>query len=98
MKIPSSFVIKGRTWKVRFRKKIIEKGEECHGLCFINKRIIYIEKGLDKDLEAVTFMHEFFHACVYELHLALDSSLEETLVDGFADCLIQSFSVHPKGV
>lgn len=96
MKIPSELKIKGETWKVSFEKRLALSGELLDGLTDNRARTIQIAKslkGFDRDH---TFLHEYLHACIHELHADLDIGTEEVLVDGIAKCLLDTFRMRPK--
>lgn len=59
---PRTIKINGKLWKISFRKKIFFEGEECRGLCNYDKKTIYMDKTIDKDVMFQTFIHECLHA------------------------------------
>lgn len=97
MRIPRRFKIRDEIWKVKFKANLkSDEGEELHGLCDFDKREIHICKGMSKELQDETCVHEFLHASLYENHISIDRDLEETIVDGLANCLLNSFDISIK--
>ena len=94
MKLPRSILIKGSNWKVRRRKHLDLDGQECYGLCDYSERTIWVQSGLDKELETLVFIHELIHASVHELHLDLDGVTDEILADGLSAILVSLFKIN----
>ena len=99
MKIPKKFVIKGKQWKVSWRKQVMYLGDECDGLADGEKRTIYLSKACDPSLHQSVFMHELVEAIIFELHLAgHDNSIsplaKEVLCDGVADIFLDLFTLE----
>jgi hypothetical protein len=92
-KIPKVISIKGKLWKISFRKRIKLDGVDCDGLCESGKRLILLRSGLTKKDLIHTFLHEYFHAVLHELHVDVDGGLEEVIVDGMASCLLENFKL-----
>jgi len=100
MRIPKRFKIKGKTWRVVYRKRLREDGEPCRGLCVFDDRTIKLQLGMG-DLEAENiFLHELVHAALFEAHLDENSGLhaktEEIVCDAVADVLTTAFKVTPR--
>lgn len=100
MRIPRKFVLKGKTWKVRYKRELAFEAVPCDGLCDYSKRTITINKQLNKADRVNTFLHELFHAIIFEAHInrgtRFTEGLEEVLCDAFADALCTLFSVRWK--
>lgn len=97
MKIPRRIKIKDKSWCIKMVKSLKDDdNNEVYGLCDFQKRTIQITKGLDKTLEAHTFLHEFFHACLYELHVDINREIEEVIVDGISAIMSETFHVQSK--
>lgn len=94
MKLPKSFVIKGERWDVRISDELADKDWAAQS--DPSNREIKIHSDVSaRDLKQ-TLLHEFFHACIKELHVVLEAGVEEVIVDGMAKCLIESFHVRPR--
>lgn len=97
IKIPSKFIIKGKTWQVKYKKNLKADGYDCDGVCDYGTRTITLKRGLSKDGKKATFLHELFHVIVHEAHInhgtKFGSGLEEVLADAFVDCLSTLFKV-----
>lgn len=96
MKIPKQFSIKGKQWKVSFRKKVKhEDGEICRGLCVFGERRILLVKDMPEAERTEVFLHEMVHATLYEAHLSpgtgLASEAEEIVCDAITDTLLTCF-------
>lgn len=67
MKIPKTIEILGFTIPIKYRTKIVHKGELCDGLWDYATDTIYLRKGTKKDPflkqdKELTFLHELTHA------------------------------------
>lgn len=95
MRIPKSFMIKGKKYSVRIEKHLRhEDGSKVDGLCDLDNRTIYLDKGLKrKEMEKV-LLHEVFHAIIFEAHInpgvRFSEGIEEVLCDAFADFHVMS--------
>lgn len=100
MRIPTKFELKGKVWKVRYKPRLNFEGVPCDGLCSFDTRTITINKDLSKADRINTFLHELFHAIIFEAHInrgtRFTEGLEEVLCDAFADALTTLFSVSWK--
>jgi Zn-dependent peptidase ImmA (M78 family) len=101
MPIPKRISIKGKTYKIRLRKKLVhEDGQECDGLCDLETRTIYINKELNLKKQKEVLLHELFHAIVEEAHInpgvRFTEGIEEVLCDAFADFLTTSTKLKWK--
>lgn len=61
MKIPKTFNVGCRTWRVKYKKRL--KSDD-FGRCDKNRAVIYLKKSLKRDPELLlhTFIHELVHA------------------------------------
>lgn len=57
MRIPASIVIRGRTYAVR----IVRMKKDTAGEAKQKDRVIRIQRGMDRDLQEETFLHEILH-------------------------------------
>lgn len=83
MKIPKTVTVRGREWRVVFRKL---KGVE--GLCEHGRRRISISKDLPERHHAEVFLHELLHACLPEMTPGPDA--EEAMVLRLAPRLLRA--------
>lgn len=89
--------IKDKIWKVKHRSNLKDDdGGDVYGICVFEDREIFIRKGLSPEMHRLTLLHEFLHASLYELHICIDRDLEETIVDGLATVLLDTFDVTKK--
>ena len=94
MKIPRKVTIKGKEWRIMWRKRILDDfGNECHGLCVSSQRKILLEKGMNRKQQKVVFLHELNHAILYECHVDLASDIEEIVVQGLAQVYAELFQL-----
>jgi len=105
MKLPKSLMIKGERWLVvrKTREEILKaenwglaEGEALNGFCDFENRVICISTDIIGLELAQTYIHEFAHAVLHELHITLDRALEEAIVDGLASELVKKFEIKPK--
>lgn len=97
MKIPRTFKLKGKTWKVSYAKHLVDDhGNECDGMCYKQERQIVLRKNLEENYRTLVFLHEFFHSAMRELHVDLDAGLEEVIVDGLSSVLLEEFELTKK--
>lgn len=98
MKIPRSFYLKGKRWKVIRPRTIKEDGEVCDGLCSWHTRTIRISSDLSKREAFDVFLHELFHAVVFEAHVnrgaKFSEGLEDVMCDAFVDVMKSLFKVQ----
>jgi Zn-dependent peptidase ImmA (M78 family) len=96
MKIPKTFNLKGKRWRVVFEPNLEADGYDCDGLCVPDKRIIYIDSELNKKKQYETFLHELFHAVVHEAHIPAggewNDSIEDVVCDAFKDVVLTMFA------
>lgn len=100
MRIPTKFELKGKVWKVRYKSSLQFGGGACDGLCSFSNRTIYINKDLPKADRQATFLHELFHALIFEAHIApnarFSEGVEEVLCEAFADVMCTLFTLKWK--
>ena len=98
--IPKSFTIKGKKWKISYRKKLEGNELDTQGLCVYEKRTILLLKSLTEDEILEVLYHELVHASLYEAHLnsnsGLSSDIEEIICDSIADLLATTFELKGK--
>jgi Zn-dependent peptidase ImmA (M78 family) len=98
MRIPRKFTLKGKMWRVRYKAALQFEGVACDGLCNYSNRTITINQDLSKKERQDTFLHELFHAIIFEAHInrgtKFTEGLEEILCDAFADALTTLFNVR----
>lgn len=98
MKIPTKLTIKGKQWKVRFKKDLAEDGDLLLGLADFEKRTIFLCKSIPPEDLPKIFLHELTHAVLHELHVTGNSGslpllVEEILCDGFSQVLLDLFEL-----
>jgi hypothetical protein len=100
MKIPHTFLLKGKRWKVLRPKVIKVDGEVCDGLCSWHTRTIRICSDLPQREAWNVFLHELFHAVLFEAHInrgaRFSEGLEDVICDAFTDVIASLFSVKLK--
>lgn len=95
-KRPKSIKLKGKTWKVIYKKVILVDGEECRGATDTSERTIEILIGLDDEAFTKVLLHELMHATIYEIHIELHDVIEEALVMAFTDTAMEHFKISLK--
>ena len=86
MKMRTTLKIKGKVWKVKQVPNLRDlTGQPCMGLCVPSRRLILIDSELKGRELRATYLHELNHAILFELHILLDGTVEEVVVEGFAD-------------
>lgn len=104
MKIKKQFEIKGNPWSVDYKWNLKDStGEVVDGLTLQETREILLRRELVLSEKEITFMHEFLHASLMELHLTgpsgvLPSEVEEILCAGLAEILLNTFDLKWKRV
>lgn len=100
MRAPKQIEIKGKLWKISFRKVPLNGVEGCDGLCDFGERRIYLASHLEGEDILSTLIHELTHAALFEAHLnegsGLHSKTEEIVCDAVADMLTTLFDVQWK--
>lgn len=94
------FQLKGKTWRLSFRKYPNKSDKDALGNCEFNERHIYIAKHLQGDELTGTIIHELTHAALFEAHLressGLDSKTEEIVCDAVEDMILTLFDIQFK--
>jgi len=82
-RMPPHVTVKGVKYKVKLVNGLKYKGEEVLGLHDHENRTISVCSSAKGRLRRQTFVHELFHAYIYECNIreGLDSQLEEVIVD-----------------
>lgn len=100
MKIPKNIKIYGKNWAIDYKWNLKDdEGNNLEGLCCFEKRLITIDRLLTKEKKFSVFLHELFHAILFELKIkqtSLSSDVEEIIVEGFADFLTSNFDIRSK--
>lgn len=95
MRIPKKFKINGNEWRVRHYKRLSLDGDACDGLCESDTKTIKLVRGMSPEQETLTFLHEFIHASLRELHFtygdSIPATLEEIICDGLATIFLANF-------
>ena len=84
---PQDLEIGENIWEIKFKKKIVEGGVECSGLCDPGDRIIYIKYPQSPEELFSTLVHEVLHAIEFEY----EANIGEYKVRKFETGLIQFF-------
>jgi Zn-dependent peptidase ImmA (M78 family) len=85
MKIPKNVKIFGITYKVKLEDGVYDGVDKCCGTLDQDKKIICIDKTMDKFNQNHTFFHECIHAVLYETGCGHSLSiLEEPIVDNIS--------------
>lgn len=88
-RIPSSFVLLGRRWRVKRPVTVNVAGDECLGSCCDPAREIEVRRDLSGDPALETFIHESIHAgfpgglVSDEVEDAICYALEKPMLDAF---------------
>ena len=93
MSKPKCINILGKTYKIEYKDLRLESAA---GITDNRKAVILIDKSLSgKELEQ-TLLHEFFHGVLSRTGAsqALTVELEEVIVEGMANFLVDHFDFH----
>lgn len=84
--------VKGAEYTIKWKQKIIDEGIVCWGLHDSEKKLILLSKELPKKEILSVFLHELFHAYLFECNIreGLSGSLEEVVVE----CLSKAIDFH----
>lgn len=78
-----------------------DDGNDLCGRVLFKKRLILIEKTMDRDNKILTLLHELGHATAYRLGLYLTESwkhdIEELCVENINVANVENFDIYPKG-
>jgi hypothetical protein len=102
LKIPTSIDILGYKWKVQVRSSMPKDiGLEVAGVCIPHERKIIVLKQEKKSDMLETFLHECFHALIYEsgLKQTCFSSIpdvEELIVENLSKWIVKNFNLKKK--
>lgn len=97
MKIPKSVNICGVEYTIVYKNRIVLKGLVCDGLCDSSKRQIQINAYVPKDRKFQIFLHECFHAVLYECGITmLNDDIEECVVDALSKWVDNSYTMRKK--
>lgn len=88
MQPPKQSKFASRIFKVQYPEELESGGEECDGLCHVDKRLLEVKKTLVPHLKAETLVHETLHQMVAFSGLGLSDDDEERIVDFFAKALM----------
>lgn len=97
-KIPNTFDVLGRHWKVEFKKDLYKESEPILGKVDYSENIIYIQEPTEEYLLLPDnlfgiFLHELMHIIFYSLGLDEECD-DESLVESIAGCLHQVINTH----
>jgi hypothetical protein len=91
MSLPHSYLltanVMGHPYRVYTVRGLHLKGELMHGLCVLEKRMIFVRAGLSRFETAATLLHELFHAVYAEASLGNKS--EEEVVEALSTVAAQ---------
>ncbi len=97
-KIPRSFLLKGKRWKVLRPRSIKQDGAPCDGLCIWHTRTIQVCSDLPPIEARQVFLHELVHAVIYEAHInrgaRFSEGLEDVMCDAFVDVVTSLLKVQ----
>lgn len=68
---PKRLLIGESEWKVVWKRKIVDDGILCAGLCDSKKKTIFLQIGQTPKERVSTFFHEMLHALEFEHGIAL---------------------------
>lgn len=92
----TSLMIKGARYKIVYKKFLKDDdGVICDGLHDHIKKIIYVRSVLKGAELRKTFLHEFFHAYLFECNVreGLDTQLEEVIVETLSQATDDNFII-----
>lgn len=97
-KIPHTFDVLGRHWRVEFKNDLYTESEPILGKVDYSENIIYIQKDTEdcpllKSSLFGIFLHELMHVIFYSLGLNEECD-DECLVESIAGCLHQVINTH----
>lgn len=98
-RVPKRVSIKGINYKVLIVEKLKDDdGDFCDGLHDHSKKVIYIDKSTKGATRRKTFLHEMFHAYIYECNIreGLQETLEEVIVETMAQATDEQFFLEWK--
>jgi hypothetical protein len=72
---PREILVGEELWKIRWKRKIIDNGVECLGLCCSLTKTIYIRLGQNKKERLSTLYHEVLHAIEYSYGIEIPHQL-----------------------
>lgn len=98
MKLPESINVKGVVYQIIKTDTFPEEGN-LEGLCDLEKKIIYVKKSLKTPDLKKAFLHELFHAVLFEVGVhctEISEDLEHIIVENLSNFVVDSFSIHSK--
>lgn len=91
--IPKTFTLGGVTWKVKYKKKILDENrDELRGQCDWDKATIFLSKFDEgKPIGDDTLEQTFYHEAIHAMLIVMDHPLkyDEPFVSTFATLLHQ---------
>lgn len=84
---PKDLMVGENLWEIKFKRKLIEGGVPCTGLCDPSDRIIYVKYPQTNEELFSTLIHEVIHAIEFEY----DANIGEYKVRKFEKGLMQFF-------
>lgn len=100
MMFPKKLDIMGLTFKI-VHKPLDPDDKKYHGLCCMEKKVIYINPEQSKEDMWRTLFHEMGHATLlrngFRFSSILDNDTEEILVETYANVIFENFNnMFPK--
>lgn len=98
MRIPKTFMIRGKRWKVEYKWNLMDRDNKddenikCDGLCDPDKRTIFLERSILRVDKWPIFLHELVHAILFEAHISgLDGPAGDFIEEVICDSIETTF-------
>ena len=99
MRIPKSILVHGKEWCVKYGQNLKHEGHDAYGLCEYESRTIWICRDVDKSERPLIFLHEIFHAILYEVGVhetSINDDIEEIIVGNLSEYVMENFTLNLK--
>jgi hypothetical protein len=96
--VPRRVFIDDVEYSVKYRKNPQVDGKDCHGYCDTGTKEIVLQLGMTKQERKRVFIHECFHAVLFESGISYDwdddfvDMIEEPVVDRLSRWVARYFS------
>lgn len=97
MRLPKTIKILDNVWTVEEKGRVVdENGEKLWGSCCYDGRKIEIKSTLSDYNKLLTYIHEFYHAALFEHGIELKSDIEEMIVECLSSETLKHFDIKLK--
>lgn len=90
---PKKLTIGDWEWRVVWKRRIIDEGVPCLGLCDSSTRTIYIKLGQSPEERLSTLLHEVLHAIEFSLGMDVGHKVINAIEGPLARLLLENFWV-----